>query len=68
MRMIKGWSARHAVKLKPQQPDGCEDFGKTRNAAIRFLLNFYIAICSVVILVYFVEMRTERKIYMYDTV
>ena len=35
MRMIKGWSARHAVKLKPQQPDGCEDFGKTRNAAIR---------------------------------
>ena len=23
----------------PQQPDGCEDFGKPDNAAIRLLLN-----------------------------
>ena len=34
---IKRWSARHSVMIKPQQPDGCEDFIKTSNAAIRFL-------------------------------
>ena len=29
------WSARRTVKMKPQQPVGCEDFIKPRNAAIR---------------------------------
>lgn len=38
------------------------------NAAIRFLLNFYIAICSVVILAYFVVCERSGKIYMYDIV
>ena len=30
-----GWSARRRLKVKPQQPFGCEDFIKTCNAAIR---------------------------------
>ena len=28
------------MKIKPQQPYGCEDFIKTSNAAIRFLFNY----------------------------
>ena len=27
--------------MKPQQPDGCEDFSKTYNEADRFLFDFY---------------------------
>ncbi len=27
--------------MKPQQPDGCEDFSKTSNEADRFLFDFY---------------------------
>ena len=40
---IKRWSARHSVKMKPQQPYGCEDFIKTSNAAIRFLCSPLVA-------------------------
>ena len=28
------------VKMKPQQPDGCEDFIKTSNEADRFFFDF----------------------------
>ena len=34
---IKGWDARRSLKMKPQQPVGCEDFIKMSNAADRLL-------------------------------
>ena len=34
---IKGWDARRMVKIKPQQPVGCEDFIKPSNEADRLL-------------------------------
>ena len=36
-----GADARRGVKMKPQQPDGCEDFIKPRNAAAVPLLQFF---------------------------
>ena len=38
---IKGWDARRRLKMKAQQPDGCEHFIKTCNAADRLLGDFY---------------------------
>ena len=34
---LKGWDARRTVKMKPQQPVGCEDFIKPSNEADRLL-------------------------------
>ena len=39
---IKGWDARRTVKMKAQQPNGCEHFIKTSNAADRLLGGFYL--------------------------